>query len=423
MSRKIVKVEDIKRENRIRFDMGDLKELAKSIEEFGIIHPPVVDQNLVLIAGGRRLAACDEILKWEEIEVDIREDIDELTRRELELEENVQRKDLTWQEQVEAQKAIHELKQQKYGKAIKGHESEGWSIKDTAELSDRSIGSVSMDIKLAEALDQHPELASEKNKFQALRKLKKMEEDAILEELSRRNISPLDERVQLIHGDCVEELKKLPDKSVQLALTDPPWAIDMDTASQLAKNYGVEYKDEVEKALKDTEAACQEIFRILEDDAHLFIFFGISNYHRILQILEDAGFEVDPVPVIWDKGSGGSASKGLTMPNAYETIFHAWKGRRMLNSGRGNLFRDFPRVPSEERAHTAQKPVDFLQAIIELASDVGDTVLDPFGGSGSTAVAAALSGRKAIVMEESASIYARMCENVKTLLITEGAAK
>jgi len=420
MPRKIIKVKDIKRNERIRFDMGDLKELAASIEKYGIIHPPVVDQDYNLIAGGRRLAAMDEVLGWEEVEVDVREDVDELTRRELELEENVQRKDLTWQEQVEAQKAIHDLKQEIYGPAVKGHESDGWGIKDTAELSDRSVGSVATDIKLAEAMEEHPELAEEKNKFHALKKLRQMEEEAILEELARRNEGPSSDRVELIHGDAVEELQKRKDATVELVIADPPWGIGIDTSSQLAKNYGVEYEDASTEALSLIEATCNELYRVMADGSHLFLFFGITNYYRTLQILEDAGFEVDPIPVIWDKGSGGAPAKGLAMPSAHETIFHTWKGRRYLNHGKDNVFRDIPRTSHTERVHTAQKPVELIKQMIELASDPGDTVLDPFGGSGTTAIAAALTGRKGIAIEKSDVNFGKMQEYVNTTLLAEG---
>jgi len=79
---------------RRREDLGDLKSLAESIRRFGVIHPIVVDQDGTLVAGERRLRAC-EWLGYEIIEVRCYGDLTEAERAEIELEENLHRKDLT----------------------------------------------------------------------------------------------------------------------------------------------------------------------------------------------------------------------------------------------------------------------------------------------------------------------------------------
>src|SRR5215472_16520683 len=94
---------------RIRRDYGDIEELAASMARFGQIQPIVIDDKNVLVAGGRRLAAAIH-LGWTKIQCISREDVSETQRKEIELEENLRRKDLTWVEEIKAVRALYELK-------------------------------------------------------------------------------------------------------------------------------------------------------------------------------------------------------------------------------------------------------------------------------------------------------------------------
>lgn len=87
-------IADIKVNNRRREDYGDIEALARSIAKHGLIHPIVVDEDWNLIAGERRLLACKK-LGWEKIEVRFMAELSEKEKRAIELEENLQRKDLT----------------------------------------------------------------------------------------------------------------------------------------------------------------------------------------------------------------------------------------------------------------------------------------------------------------------------------------
>ena len=90
----ILKIKDVKIGQRVRDEYGDMQALAESIQEHGLLHPIVVDSDYNLIAGCRRLLACERIGK-KEIEAKVLEDISEKELRVLELEENIRRKDLT----------------------------------------------------------------------------------------------------------------------------------------------------------------------------------------------------------------------------------------------------------------------------------------------------------------------------------------
>lgn len=107
----ILKIKDVKIGQRVRDEYGDMQALADSIREHGLLHPIVVDSDYNLIAGCRRLLACERI-GLKEIEAKVLEDITEKELRILELEENIRRKDLTELEKSKNLVELAEIKEQ-----------------------------------------------------------------------------------------------------------------------------------------------------------------------------------------------------------------------------------------------------------------------------------------------------------------------
>jgi ParB family chromosome partitioning protein len=102
-------IDDIVVKNRIRKDLGDIHSLAESLKRYGQISPIVISKNNVLIAGGRRLEAA-KFLGWRTINAVIADAPGELGRLELEVEENVQRRDFNPEEVAEATRKIYRMK-------------------------------------------------------------------------------------------------------------------------------------------------------------------------------------------------------------------------------------------------------------------------------------------------------------------------
>ena len=100
-----IAITEILIDTRRREEMGDLAGLAKSIEQYGLLHPVVLDDNRHLIAGMRRIEACKR-LGWTEIEARFHGELTTEQRDRLELEENIKRKDLTIAEQSKNMKAL-----------------------------------------------------------------------------------------------------------------------------------------------------------------------------------------------------------------------------------------------------------------------------------------------------------------------------
>jgi ParB-like chromosome segregation protein Spo0J/DNA modification methylase len=134
---------------RVREDYGDVNSLADSIKDNGLIHPPVVNSNFKLIAGGRRYTALTKILALTQIPVLFLETLDEGHLRILEAEENSQRKQTTWQEDVRAVAIVH--RQKTLTKALN---SESWTQKMTGKLLNRSQADISNALTIATLLDK-----------------------------------------------------------------------------------------------------------------------------------------------------------------------------------------------------------------------------------------------------------------------------
>lgn len=177
--------------DRQRQDLGDIQGLAESIKRYGIIHPPVVSRNpdnisYTLVAGGRRTAACLH-LGYTEIEVNFREELSLEDIHELELEENLRRKSLTWQEHVLAIDDLHSKRCRKA--ALSGSE---WFRDMTGEMLGCSRGSVNNAIRMAQELRKDLKKAGIwtcDSASDALKYLLKKQVDDATAELARRTIA------------------------------------------------------------------------------------------------------------------------------------------------------------------------------------------------------------------------------------------
>lgn len=410
-----LKVSEIKVTRRFRTTFKDIDKLATSIDELGLIHPIVVDEDGKLIAGERRLRAHKK-LKREWIEVRYMRDLESLQKKEIELEENIQRSAFTWPEEVSAKAQLHKLKQKIHGKAVKGHDTEdSWGIRDTAEALGESVGSTSMDIQLAIGMKLFPELMKEKTKTTAYKKLKQKREAILQAELAKRlQNRGVIENPDIICGNCVEEMAKMDAESIDLIIADPPFGIDLDKAESMAKTHDKVYpvSDDEFTIMDMLDKAFAQMFRILKNDRHLYLFFGCQHYDKIKKLLEKHGFEVQGRSNIWDKLSGGFPSQSINFTSSYEPFFFCTKGRRKLNGTPRDVF-TIKRVPPQMKIHPTEKPTELLRILVKLSSLPGEKVLDPFAGSGSTLIAAKELNRVGVGIELDVKYHANIVNRLK----------
>lgn len=190
---------------------------------------------------------------------------------------------------------------------------------------------------------------------------------------------------QVIQGDCTQILRTLPRESVDLVVTDPP--------------YGVRYKDRTGRSIANDGnlgnilGAFDDIHRILKPNTFCVSFYGWTAVDEFFAAWKHAGLK--PVAhIVWHKGY--SSRRGF-LNARHEQAYVLAKGRPQKPAQ--PLDDVQPWEYSGNIAHPTEKAVSVLQPIIRSFSRPGDLVLDPFSGSGSTLVAAALAGRNYLGMD------------------------
>ena len=438
-------IDEIKVGERARVEMGNIEELKSSIERRGLFHPIIIDDTSMLVAGYRRLTCCRD-LGFKEIDVRLKNDLSEIEKLEIEMEENLH-KELTWDEKAVLRARIHKVKQEIHGKSVPGHKSDGWSLEQTAEDLDVSIGTLSQDIMLAEALEKLPSLKSFVSKRQALKALTKVKETAILAELARRDASKVGDTgvPYVMHkGEALSFLKdKVDNETIDLVIFDPPWGIDIDvigTARGLSGEKTSYDDDSLVNAKIFMENVIPEIYRVMKQNTHFYMFIGIqyahywadflSNIKTIMELGKEPRFEVFDedrtwafdvrrIPLIWVKEGGGFTDFDAKFMPRYETLLFCNKGLRRLNSVCSDVL-DFRRPLSVERIHTQQKPIELLQLLIRLSSVPNEIVLDPCAGSFAVNVAATLLGRRSVGIEKNEDNYNKGLEWIRRVEFGEG---
>jgi modification methylase len=229
----------------------------------------------------------------------------------------------------------------------------------------------------------------------------------------------------IIEGDCIEAMRGLPDKSVNLVFADPPYFLQLKQDLHRPDNSRVDgVADDWDKfgGFGDydtfTRAWLGEARRVLKDDGALWV---IGTYHNIFRIgaaLQDLGFWMLN-DVVWRKTNPMPNFKGTRFTNAHETLIWCAKDERQkrytFNYEAMKVSNDdlqmrsdwlFPICSGRERlkvdgqkAHATQKPEALLHRIIMATSNRGDVILDPFFGSGTSGAVAKKLGRHFIGIE------------------------
>lgn len=392
-----IKISDIIIKDRMRKDLGSLEELAQSILTKGLIQPITVNKNLELIAGERRIEAS-RLAGLNTILAIIR-DSDSEDSMEVELIENVCRKDMKWDEVADGVRAFHEYK--------KAH-TKDWRLKDTADYLGRSIGGVHGMLEISNLMQAVPEIRESENAFAARKALAKLERRVSIEtarEDHKKQVqieSPL--KYANSHykiGDAItgmEELAELYKKMDQLspinfAEVDPPYGIDLNLTKAVDENNSnfdlIEYNEvDAEEYLDFLARTIKALYNCLAAKAWVVFWFGPTWFHEVKSLLQAVGFIVNDMPGIWPKPYGQTAAPNYNLGNAYEMFFICRKGNiEIVKKGRLNIF-DFAPVPPQEKYHPTQRPIDLIKELINTFYYPRGTMIIPFLGSGASLLAA-----------------------------------
>jgi len=197
---------------------------------------------------------------------------------------------------------------------------------------------------------------------------------------------------KLILGDCLDELPKIFDKSVDLVLTDPPYGMNYQSKRRKIKYNKIKNDDNI-----DWLYFClKEFKRILKDNSHCYIFCSFHYLSKFIDYSKEF-FELKNI-LIWEKNNHGSGDlKGNYAPK-YEFILFLTNGRKILNGKRDCNILKYNKT--NNKLHPTQKPTDLLEFIINKSSENDNTILDCFVGSGSTGVACKNLNRNFIGIEK-----------------------
>ncbi len=230
----------------------------------------------------------------------------------------------------------------------------------------------------------------------------------------------------ITHGDSLELLKKIPDKSIDLVFADPPYNLQLrDTLYRPDQTTVEAVTNDWDKfdTYKDYDEFCliwlKECKRVLKDGGALWV---IGSYHNILRLgtsIQNLGFWILN-DIIWHKTNPMPNFRGTRFTNAHETLLWCTTSRKAkytfnyqnlkeLNDGK-QMRSDWHipicagkerlRETNNQRSHPTQKPEALLYRIMVSSTNIGDTILDPFLGSGTTAVMAKKLQRNFIGFEQ-----------------------
>ena len=407
-------------EERFRKDFGPIEDLAASIAENGLITPIAVETmpggTYRLLAGERRLRAC-KALGLETIAIRVYDEgLSELRQRQIELEENIQRKDMTWLEECTLKREIHNMRLAIHGaKVSTAPNAPGWSMRDTAKLLDETPANLSLDLNLAKAVEQFPEIDWEnyKNKNEARKQVTKLtktlgrqvaaaefEQKLAVPGGTKSNTTVLIERMAASYliGDCVEMMKKLPSAFADFIEIDPPYAIDLNDIKRGGTD-GYDHYNEIDKAryMDFMRQVIAESWRVAKPNAWLVLWFGPEPWFEpLFKLLTDVGFATKRLPGIWTKPNGQTQQPLTNLANSYEMFFYARKGAAELHlPGRSNIF-DYPPVVAGNKRHPTERPTALIQELLNVFTIENAQVVVPFAGSGRTMIEAWKMKRSAV---------------------------
>lgn len=459
---------------RLRDDTAETRayistKLTPSIAEQALAQPigvQFIEGVPHLIFGWCRLQAFRE-LKHETIPYVTRENMSEDDRLSLELEENIIRRDMTWQEICLSVQRVHELKIKTASK-----DQRRWGIRQTGHLLGVSSGYVQQAKIIAEEIQRKNCYVLEApNITAAINKLRALKQDQAAAELARRhNVitqttpalkpqkvakqsgpapspehpSPIQtpqrcslnehakqERVVdlswLMKGDCLEWFKTAEPESVDLVYTDIPYAIDMNDVEDHVNSERVKDEHNVEENLAQMPRFIEGAYKVLKPDTFLLFWMDLCCWELLKTLGEKAGFTVQPWPIVWHKThTCKNKSAGTWWTKNIEYVMVMRKGQATLRNPQASCLKASDGAPERKmQANPFAKPFEFSKWLLDPIIYPGMKVLDCYAGEGSIVRALLNLGCQPIAIEKKDIHFNRLLQHVKEYYIgtTHGGVK
>ena len=208
----------------------------------------------------------------------------------------------------------------------------------------------------------------------------------------------------IYEGDCREMFSMI--EPADLVVCDPP--------------FGCRYKTRIRKVSVRPEMLANDdkphleyvpmIVNAVKPNSAVYLCTRFAEYSLWEQALKDAGATVKTT-IVWDKGNRTAGDLYGDFGCQVELLLYAHVGRSKLRQGRPSNLWAIPREPASE--HPTPKPVELFRRCILNSSDIGDLVVDPFLGSGTTAVACIMTGRRFVGAEINHRFFDLSCERIE----------
>lgn len=205
-------------------------------------------------------------------------------------------------------------------------------------------------------------------------------------------------------GDCLELMKQIPDGSIDLVLTDPPYGIDLTPQRENGKFKNTKVIND--NTLEWLPNLVNEMYRVSKNA--VLIFCGWQNVDKF-KIEFEKRFTVKNI-LVWDKDWFGMGNN--YRPN-YELCLLCCKTNVTTKSNNKSNILKYRRIAPQKLLHSCEKPIALLEDLITELSNEGDIVLDPFLGSGSTCVACVNTNRHYIGFELDPQYYDIACKRLE----------
>lgn len=388
----------VAREERQRHDLADVGLLADSVRRLGLIHPIVITRSNMLVAGERRLEACRS-LGWSHIPCQYTDEVEEHMLLAIELEENVKRVDLEWQEKCLAIEKYH---------SHRLSTEEGWSQEKTADALGFQQPYISKNLSLAKEISSGRSDIVDIPRFStAIGKIAKEEarrdEETLQQILKAKAASAPNYKEppkSIIHGDFISWAAEYSGPRFNFIHCDFPYGIEADKMQQggsVATHGG--YTDSAETYFSLLMALCDNLNRLATDSCHIMFWFSMHYYNDTMAFFEShSDFILDPFPLIWLKSDNiGLLPDPQRGPRRiYETAFFGSRGDRKVVSSVSNAYA----APTDRSIHMSAKPEPVLRHFFRMFCDSSTLMLDPTCGSGTSLRAAeSLSARYVLGVE------------------------
>jgi DNA modification methylase/ParB-like chromosome segregation protein Spo0J len=384
VARLSINIDDIKIKKRIRKDLGDIASLAANINELGLLQPIAINENNELICGYRRILAFKK-LQRKQIPC-LKVNLASLAKGEF--SENAFRKDFTFSEMVEIKSVLEpEIKREadirmKAGKPMpklgKGRSTE--IIAKALGIGHTSLEKVE---KLVDAAEKRPELRKlldkvDNGKVSLDRAYKQIVKHEKLQEFLQTPVNSItDDSIRLIEGDVQNESLQVPDNSVHLIFTDPPYD---------------------EKSLHLYEALALHGERVLKPDGSLVTYAGHYAIPQIIQYMETRNLHYYWIFAVVHTGPFSSFfAKNILVK--WKPLLWFVKGESEKPYQNSKIFDLINSARPDKILHGWEQASEEARYIIDQLTKPGDTVFDPFMGSGTTGIAAIKLKRKFVGIE------------------------